>query len=184
MEKLNQRIMILVIMGILFIGNKGNARASEYKEYIDKKNGFRLLYPVEWNVRSTPDSKDLIKADFFSKNDNSGLQVRIYKKGRRSFQDFADRYANRFKQSMEKHWGGTMKIIEKKQTKDYPNEGFLVSFDFKRRDKKRWFLASYLWPKQDKIYVFQAGSKFSDMKREKQKYAKIARSFKFINGSK
>ena len=144
----------------------------------DKVNGYSFEYPFDWKAKVFPDSTNVIKGEI-NKDNNSGLQIRKYpNKG--DFRKFVEGYVEEFMQQMQKHWGGEMIIIDKQFTIAAGYECFVISFDFTRRDNKRWFFKQYLWPMETGVLVLQSGTLFELRAFNEPLIDGIAQSLKFI----
>ena len=174
-----KKLMILFLFAFIALV-PGAARGENYRDFQSKRWGYRLKYPTTWNARSMPHSKDLIKADFSSKDRNAGVQLRIYGNKSRDFKKFCTWYVSRFQKDMTSHWGGKMPVIQKKFTNIGPYKGFVVTFDFKRRDGGHYFLKHHVWPKGNQVYLFQSGCPFDKKGPYEKQMDAMARSFRFL----
>ena len=145
----------------------------------DTKNGYRLHYPSDWTVQQSPDSEDLVKANI-SKDDETGLQVRVYTDITSNLNTFLEGYVPDFDHKMRQQWGGEMIILEQRYTTFDQQRGFIISFDFKREDGARYFFKQYLISRDNKVYVIQCGTPFDLRSINETLFDSIAESFELL----
>lgn len=145
---------------------------------IDNINGYSFEYPDQWKAKKFPNSKNLIKGEI-NKNNNTGMQIRVYP-SKEDFREFVQDYVNDFMQQMQKHWSGQMVIISKEYTIVSGYDCFVVSFDFTRKDKKRWFFKQYLWPRDNDVLIIQSGTTYQLRSLNEPLIDEVAKSLKFI----
>lgn len=154
-SKKNYNMLIVLMLAVILFCNCKNVQAQVLE---DPAYGYSFEHPYDWKAKFFPNSKNLIRGEI-NKDNNTGAQIRIYPL-RESFRNFVDGYVDDFMQQMQKHWGGEMVIIEREFTIVAGYECFFISFDFTRRDNKRWFFKQYLWPKGSEVLVLQSGTQF------------------------
>lgn len=170
----------ILILAIMLIVSGKIGYCENFRDFSDTKWGFKTKYPVSWMARSMPHSKDLVKADFSSKDKTGGVQVRIYPNAGKDFETFCNWYVAQFVKDMEKRWGGKMKILENRKGKIGKNEGQIIVYDFKRGDGKRFYLINHLWPNDKRVYLFQSGCPFERKDHFNPIVSAMAEAFDFI----
>ncbi len=170
-----RRAFIVFIAAVILLFNQSRVQAGVLE---DKVFGHSFEYPFDWKARAFPDSKNLIKGEI-NKDNDTGAQIRIYQNAG-NFRKFVDWYVDDFVQQMQKHWGGKMVISDKKFTSVAGYECFVISFDFTRRDNKRWFFKQYLWPNGSEVLILQSGTLFELRTLNEPSIDWIAKSLKFI----
>ena len=166
---------ILFIAVVTFFFNQNYVQAGIFE---DPVNGYSFEYPFGWKAQGFPNSKNLIKGEI-NKGKDIGVQIRIYPtKG--DLRNFTEWYVEDFMQQMQKHWGGNMVVFDQQFTIVARHECFVVSFDFTRRDNKRWFFKQYLWPIDKGILILQSGTLFKLRLLNEPEIDSIARSLRFI----
>ncbi len=168
-------LFIVVFVAVILLFNQSYVRAELLE---DTLNGYSFEYPFGWQSRAFPDSENLIKGEI-NKDNNTGIQIRIYQNAG-NFRKFVDWYVDDFMQQMQKHWGGKMAISEEEFTSVAGYECFVVSFDFIRRDNKRWFFKQYLWPNGSEVLILQSGTLFKLRALNEPSIDAIAESLKFL----
>ncbi len=168
-------LFFLFIAAVILLFNQSRVQAAVLEDTV---NGYSFEYPFDWKARAMPASKNLIKGEV-NKDNNTGVQIRIYQ-NTGNFRKFVDWYVDDFMQQMHKHWGGKMRIINEEFTSVAGYECFVISFDFTRRDNKRWFLKQYLWPDGSEVLILQSGTLFELRTLNEPAIDWIAKSLKFI----
>ncbi|MCP4218722.1 MAG: hypothetical protein GY765_29090 [bacterium] len=149
-----------------------------WKTYMDKQEHFQMRYPEHWKLKEYDASSKLLRADF-SDGDSAGVQVRVENGVSQDLQAFSKIYLAQFKKEMVKHWKGEIGIMDSKFEQMGTHDGFRVALVLKRGDGQKWFLKQYLWRKDDKAYIFQAGSLFNQIQIYEPLFDKIAGSFTY-----
>ena len=174
MIKNNRLIWFRRMMAVVFLLSGGLSFAWDLdQEYVDKTNNFKLKYPASWQVKGSPESKDLVKADINSPDNKAGIQVRVYKSNHKSFDEFIDWYVAQFLREMKNvvMLDGGYKAIGYKT-------GYAVRFDGSRRNG--YFLKSYIILAADVAYVFQSGAPSNEQDTYESILDAIVQSFETL----
>ncbi len=169
-------MVMVILVGIICVPF---AFSSEFLMCADTKNGYRMHYPSDWKIDQFPDSEDLVKAEII-KDDQTGLQVRVYENTGEGLNAFLQWYVPDFDVKMRSRWGGEMKVINQQYKMFDKHRGFVVSFDFTRKDGKHYFFKQYLVSKESKVYVIQCGTLFDLREENEDIFDSIADSFELI----
>ncbi|MCK4993701.1 MAG: hypothetical protein KAS13_01470 [Candidatus Omnitrophica bacterium] len=167
-------LIVLIAVIVLFV----NCSYVQAQVLEDKVNGYSFEYPFDWKAKAFPNSRNLIRGEI-TKDNNTGAQIRIYQ-NTGNFRKFVDKYVDDFMRQMQKHWGGEMIISDEKFTIVAGYECFVISFDFTRKDNKRWFFKQYLWPKGAQILILQSGTLFELRTLNEPSVNRIAESLQFM----
>lgn len=171
---------ICYFIAIIFLICAKPGFCTKFRDFTDIKWGYKTKYPVTWTARSMPNSTDLVKADFSSRNRKGGVQVRIYPNTGGDFDKFCKWYVAQFVKDMQKQWGGSITVLRQRKCKIGRNEGYLVDYDFKRGDGKRFYLINHIWPRGDKVYLFQSGCPFDSKGSFESLVTEMANDFDFV----
>ncbi len=177
---MHKRNLILHVL-VFFILLCATVQGAEYREFVDRKWGYKLDYPATYNARSIPHSKDLVKGDFTSRDRSAGVQVRIYPNPSKDFKTFCTQYVAKFQKDLTNRWKGDMKVVSQDYKKIGPYDGFVVTYDFTRGDKSRYFLKHHLWDRGSQVYLFQSGCPYDKKGIHEKHMDTMADTLRFLS---
>lgn len=142
--------------------------------YLDRLNGYSIKQMGDdWKFSPSPNSNDLIKLSLTHKSGKYGLQVRVYNKGKLSFDEFVENYIKRFEKDMK-----NPELLDQGQFKGQGITGVAISFDGRQRNG--YYLKSYVFPGKRFNYALQGGCSFKQKDTLEPELDKIAASFKTL----
>lgn len=165
MQKLLHRVFwLLCCLGLSLLSN-----ANEHA-YRDHQNGFEIAYPESWSVKGQPHSRGIIKADLLSRDQKTGLQIRIFKNNFSAFSEFVVWYSKQFEKDM------AQPILLSQQDQNIAGfTGCRMSFDGRKRNG--YFLINHLLQDKDRVFVFQSGTPYEQRSVNEPIIDAIAESF-------
>lgn len=173
-----KKLIISLTAFLIVLCSINITQAEDYAILEDTINKYSLEYPSNWGVNKTPNSKDLIKAHI-NKNNDSGVQIRLYNSNNKNFNDFIKWYKNDYKKQMLNHHGGTIILLSEKISQPNQPKSFSYTIQFTNKKNEQWFIKQYLWPRGNKVYLMQGGTQYSDKDSFEYAIDNIARSFRF-----
>lgn len=169
-------LLVLLIGGIVF---SKPLLAQQYGQMKDTFNKYKIEFPLAWKAVKSPHSKDLIKAEF-EKNKETGLQVRIYKT-KSNFKNFVDWYVGNYTKQMTQHYHqSTLTVLKKQFSKPPSPRWFYVSFDFTQKPGYRYYVIQYVFPRQNEMFVLQAGCPYAERHSFESTVLRMAKSLTFL----
>lgn len=170
--------IISLITLVIILLSTSITSAENYAVLEDNINSYSLKFPSSWGIKKTPNSKDLIKAHI-NKDNDSGVQIRIYNSINSSFNEFIKWYKNDYKKQMLGHHGGSIILLSEKTSSPNEPKSFRYTIQFTNNKNEQWFIKQYLWPRGNKVYLMQGGTQYSNKDRFENAIDNIANSFKF-----
>ena len=125
-------------------------------DYVDKKGGYSLQHPDDWELSDSSYKNEMIRADIFQGND-IGFQVRLYKNDRKNFKQFVSDYLDQFEQDMVKRWGGELETVKRNFVEERKNVYYRVLYNHNKEEGDEWRYLEYIWNLDDQVLWFQCG---------------------------
>jgi hypothetical protein len=152
----------------------------EWKIFRDESENIQLSYPSHWELIDHSSEDQLIRADL-SDGKWAGLQVRVQKNVQEDLEQFAETYLEQFMSDMKNHWKGDIGVIDRGFDQIGKHRGFRALLVLNRGDGQKWLLKEFIWKKQDKTVIFQAGAQSGLIYIYEPLFDKIAGSFTFLD---
>jgi hypothetical protein len=146
----------------------------------DETENIQLHYPSHWEIRDHSAKDQLIRADL-SDGKQAGLQVRVQKNVQTDLESFAQSYLEQFIADMKNHWKGDIGVIEQRVEQIGKHRGFRALLVLNRGDGQKWLLKEFIWKRDEKVVIFQAGARSGVIHIYEPLFDKIAGSFTFLD---
>ena len=147
------------------------------RTFRDRAVGHAFDFPAAWKLTDHTRGAGHIRADV--NHGETGLQVRVLDRGKRTFRSFVDWYVDQFVDDMVGYWRGDMREERRTFDRDGETQSCPVSLSFDRADGQRWLFKQYLWTRGGRVVVFQAGTPWAKRAEGQLALDAIAASFSF-----
>jgi len=146
---------------------------------VDDWGGYEVAVPEGWRLKDHTHTKNWIRADLV-RSKTCGLQIRVYRDNAKPFDAFVDDFAETFIEEMEGHWGGEIREESRRFGAIGIHDGCRMALVHTRRDGQEWLFLEYLWPREDRVVLFQCGTLLEDRYSDEPSLDNLAATFRFL----